>query len=71
MVDVKRTPTNRLLELALGEPLDGFVGALLDDERSYPYIARKLRERTDNTVPFSAEALRQWFADREPSERVA
>jgi hypothetical protein len=69
MLHVKQTPTNQLLEIKLGEPLAPLVEQMLADERSFPYIARKLRERTNNEVRFSDEALRQWFSDS--SERVA
>lgn len=69
MLVVKQTPTNQLLEIKLGEPLAPLVERMLADERSFPYIARKLRERTNHEVKFSDEALRQWFADE--SERVA
>lgn len=63
MVDVKPTPTYLLLEAKLGEPLADYVTALREDERSWPYIARKLRERTNNEVAFSDEVLRQWFSE--------
>lgn len=60
---MKQTPTTALLEIKLGEPLAPFVERMLADERSYPYIARKLRERTNHEVKFTDEALRQWFKD--------
>lgn len=65
MVGVKRTPTSQLLELKLGEDLAEWVAALRADERSWPYIARKLRERTDNEVAFTDDILRRWFTDDE------
>jgi hypothetical protein len=64
---VKETRTTRLLESRLGEPLAPLVEAWRADERSFPYIARKLRERTNHEIEFSTEALRQWFTE----ERVA
>lgn len=60
---VKQTPTNALLEIKLGEPLAPFVERMRADDRSFPYIARKLRERTNHEVRFTDEALRQWFSD--------
>lgn len=60
---MKPTPTALLLEAKLGESLADYVTALREDERSWPYIARKLRERTNNEVTFSDEALRLWFTD--------
>jgi hypothetical protein len=65
---VKPTPTYQLLEAKLGEPLAPLVERMRADERSFPYIARKLRELTNHEVRFSDEALRRWF---EASERVA
>lgn len=53
--------TYQLLEAKLGEPLAAFVLGLRTDERSWYYIARKLRERTD--VSISYETVRGWFAD--------
>lgn len=58
---VKHTPTYLLLEAKLGEPLAPLVESLRADERSWPYIARKLRERTG--VDFTDEALRRWFTE--------
>jgi hypothetical protein len=59
---MKQTPTTRSIQRRLGdEDLGALVRAMRNDERSWPYIARKLRERTD--VDFTVEALRQWFAD--------
>lgn len=58
---MKQTPTTLLLEAKLGEPLADFVLNLRRDERSWAYIARKLRERTE--VTFSDEVLRLWFSD--------
>jgi hypothetical protein len=58
---VKPTPTYLLLEAKLGEPLAPLVERMRADERSFSYIARKLRERTDHKVPFSDELLRKWF----------
>lgn len=67
---MKRTPTALLLEAKLGEPLADFVNRHRADERTWGYIARKLRERTD--VTFSDEALRKWFvADEATSGRAA
>lgn len=60
---MKRTPMALLVETKLGEPLAEFVNNLRADERSWTYIARKLRERTE--VAFSDEALRKWFEDED------
>jgi len=60
---VKQTPTYLLLETKLGEPLAPLVERMRADERSFPYIARKLRERTNHEVAFSDESLRLWFAE--------
>lgn len=61
MLPMKQTPMALLVETKLGEPLADFVTKLRDDDRSWPYIARKLRERTE--VAFSDEALRYWFTE--------
>lgn len=63
MLCMKQTPMALLVEAKLGEPLADFVNKLRDDERTWAYIARKLRDRT--AVVFSDEALRQWFADED------
>lgn len=52
----------QLLEAKLGEPLAPLVERMRDDDRSFPYIARKLRERTG--VEFSDEWLRSQFSER-------
>ena len=61
--------TFQLIERAIGEPLIGYLGALRNDERSWPYIARKLQERTG--VEVSAESLRRWYVAFADAERVA
>jgi hypothetical protein len=63
MLSMKQTPMALLVETKLGEPLADFVNTLRNDDRSWPYIGRKLRERT--AVAFSDEALRYWFADQD------
>lgn len=68
---MKKSATYLLLEVKLGEPLADFVTRHRDDERTWAYIARKLREATDDTVTFSVEALRKWFTADECSERAA
>lgn len=61
MLSMKQTPMALLVETKLGEPLADFVSRLRNDDRSWPYIANKLRDRTD--VAFSTQSLRDWFAD--------
>lgn len=63
----KPTDTYLNLERMLGEPLADYVASLRGDERSWPYIARKLYDRTGFTV--SDETLRVWFT--EPAETSA
>lgn len=65
---MKQTPTALLIEVKLGEPLADFVTRHRNDERTWDYIARKLREKTD--VTFSVEALRKWFVN-DSTERAA
>jgi len=62
---MKQTPTFLLIEALIGEPLADLVRQLRRDERTWDYIARQLRTRTDNKVRFSTEALRKWFADED------
>lgn len=59
---MKQTPSYLLLEAKLGEPLAPLVERMRADERTWDYIARKLRERTSHEVTFSTERLRQWFS---------
>jgi hypothetical protein len=68
---VRRSATYLLIEMKLGESLADYVTRHRNDERTWAYIARKLREATDNTVSFSDEALRKWFTADECSERAA
>lgn len=55
-----------LVEKALGEPLVEYLGALRDDERSWPYIAKRVAERTG--VEISDESLRRWYLAFAPSD---
>lgn len=58
-----------LVEKALGEPLVEYLGALRDDERSWPYIAKRVAERTG--VEISDESLRRWYLAFAPSGEPA
>lgn len=58
--------TFQLIEKAIGEPLIGYLGALRADERSWPYIARKIAERTG--VEVSDESLRRWYLAFAPAD---
>lgn len=51
--------TFQLIEKAIGEPLIDYLGALRADERSWPYIAKRVTERTG--VEISDESLRRWY----------
>jgi intein-encoded DNA endonuclease-like protein len=61
--------TFQLIEKAIGEPLIGYLGALRADERSWPYIARKIAERTG--VEVSDESLRRWYVAFAPAGKAA
>lgn len=61
--------TFQLLEKAIGEPLLDYLQAQREDERSWPYIARKLTERTG--VEISDESLRRWYNALADAGRVA
>ena len=58
---MQRTPAYKLIETRLGEPLEDFVLRLRADDRSWPYIARKLGQTTDHWV--TGECVRKWFGD--------
>jgi hypothetical protein len=58
---MQRTPAYQLLEARLGTPLKDVVLAMRADDRSWPYIARKLGQKTDHWV--TGECLRKWFAE--------
>jgi hypothetical protein len=59
------TPTRRLLELALGEPLDTWVATRRAAGKSWRSIASDLRERTGGEIAVNRETLRGWFGDGE------
>lgn len=62
------TRTYLLIEKLIGEPLDKYLQARRDDQRSWGYIARELEGRTGTKV--NSETLRLWHLNAN-SERVA
>lgn len=58
MLAVTPSSTYLLIESRLRERLDKFLLDRRADERSWDYIAREIRSRTDVTV--SRETLRLW-----------
>lgn len=53
------TPTQQLIEVRLGRPLDQFVHEQLAQNLGWRRIAEDIRRRTDITI--SHETLRGWF----------
>ena len=52
-----QTPTTRLAEHLLGEPLGDWVRRHRADDRSWPWISQRLREQTDGQV----DITRTWL----------
>lgn len=50
-----------LLEKAIGRPLIEYLRELREDERSWPYIANRVSEKTG--VEISDESLRRWYLE--------
>lgn len=57
------TPTYRLAEILLGEPLDEWVRSRRRNGASWRLIAMELWQRTNQEVIVSFETLRSWFPD--------
>lgn len=55
------TPLKQLVEMKLGQPLDGFVSARRQPRKSWRDIAAEIQEQTGVVV--SHEALRTWYPD--------
>lgn len=58
----RRTASQRLADLALGEPIEVWAQRHRDDERAFPWISRKLAEVTDGVVEIDSESIRRWCA---------
>ena len=50
---MQQTPSTRLAEHLLGEPLGDWVRRHRDDDRSWPWISQRLREETGGQVEIS------------------
>ena len=57
------TPTARLAENILGEPLERFVRTRRDQGRAWRLLARDLYEATNQQIDVTYETLRTWFPD--------
>lgn len=57
------TPTYRLAEVLLGEPLGDWVKAKRRAGGSWRLISMELWRATDHEVVVSFETLRSWFPD--------
>lgn len=55
------TPTQRLAEVLLGQPLADYVADKRDDGKSWQQIASRLNHDTSGVVDVSRETLRQWY----------
>lgn len=62
------TPTYRLAEVLLGEPLDQWVKRQRKAGASWRLIAMELWRATDHEIVVSFETLRSWFPDDENGE---
>lgn len=57
------TPTARLADHILGEPVADFIRARRAEGRSWRMVERDLREATDGQIDVTYETLRTWFPD--------
>lgn len=57
-----QTPTRRLAEILIDEPLESFVATRRDAGRSWRVIARDLWTATDGQIDVTAMTLQNWFA---------
>lgn len=60
-----QSPTYRLAEVLLGEPLDRWVRTHREAGNSWRMIAMELWRATDHEVVVSFETLRSWFPEDE------
>jgi hypothetical protein len=58
---VRPTPKLQLIETAIGEPILDYLDRLRKDDRSWPYIARVIAQRTE--IEISDEWLRVWYLE--------
>ncbi len=63
-----RTAAKRLADLLLGERVEVWAKKHSDDERSWPWIARRLAQETNGEVKLAGETLRQWVAAAEETD---
>lgn len=60
---MQSTPSTRLAEHLLGEPLKDWVLRHRRDDRGWPWISQKLREVTDGQVELSRTWLWKLYGD--------
>jgi hypothetical protein len=61
------TRTRQLVEVLLGEPLEGWVVARRAHGLSWKAITAELAEATDGQCDLNRETLRAWFAEVDPT----
>lgn len=60
---MRQTPTQRLADLILAEPLEEFVRTRRAQNTSWRLIERDLLAATDGQVDVTYETLRSWYPD--------
>lgn len=66
-----QSPTRRLAELLLGEPLEAWVRTRRANGASWRLVSMELWAATDHEVAISFETLRTWFPDPNGDEGEA
>lgn len=66
-----RTPTKRLADLLLEEPVENWIRARRQGGRSWRLVARDLYEATNGQVDVTPNAVRTWAAEDQSDEQPA
>lgn len=61
------TPTARLAEHLLGEPVANFISSRRAEGHAWRIVARDLYEATGGQIDVTYETLRSWFPDESPA----
>jgi len=61
------TPTRKLAEILLSEPLDEFVSSRRESGKSWRVIARDLWTETDGQIDVTSMTLQNWFPSSKAS----
>lgn len=66
-----RTPTQRLADILLGEPVESWVAQRRNEGKSWRRISNELRDETKGDIDVAPPTLISWATEAEHAEQAS